>query len=229
MPGPIKERDELLRRIAAEYLETESWTGKAEMSPRLREAMGKVPREKFVEAASIESAYANIPLPIGFGQTISQPFIVAIMTDLLELTPQSKVLEIGTGSGYQAAVLAEMAGEVFTIETIAELARAAERKLKEQGYTSVHVRTGDGSLGWPEEAPFDAIIATAAASEIPPALIAQLKPGGRMVIPVGPAFGSQDLMVVTKDAGGETHQRAVLPVAFVPFVRRKPKKGGGGD
>lgn len=225
----MKERDELLRQIVAEYRETASWTGKPEMDPRLREAMGKVPREAFVEAESLAAAYANIPLPIGHGQTISQPFVVSIMTDLLELTPDSKVLEIGSGSGYQAAVLAELAAEVFTVETIPELAAEAERKLKAQGYANVHVRTGDGSLGWPEEAPFDAIIATAAATEIPPALIEQLKPGGHMVIPVGPAYGSQDLLVVTKDESGEITERPVLPVAFVPFVRGKPRKGDAKD
>ena len=221
----MKERDELLRQIAAEYRDTAVWTGKEEMSPALRAAIGKVPREHFIEGVSLEAAYANVPLSIGYGQTISQPYIVAIMTDLLELTPDSKVLEIGTGSGYQAAVLGEIAREVFTIETIPDLAAVAGRKLKEEGYANVHMRTGDGSLGWPEEAPFDAIIATAAAAEIPPALIEQLKPGGRMVIPVGQPFTGQDLLVVTKDESGGTHERAVLPVAFVPFVRGKPSKG----
>ena len=223
---PPDEKEELLRQIAAEYRETADLTGKPEMSPRVRAAMAAVPREAFVPVTATDRAYINAPLPIGFGQTISQPYIVAIMTDLLELTPESKVLEIGTGCGYQAAVLAELAGQVFTIETVPELATEAERRLKDLGYANVQVKCGDGSLGWPEEAPFDAIIATAAADEIPPALIEQLKPGGRMVIPVGPAFHGQDLLVVTKDETGKIHERPVLPVAFVPFVSGGPAKKG---
>jgi len=221
---PSDEREDLLRQIAAEYRETASLTGKPEMDPRLRAAMAAVPREAFVPESAIGAAYVNAPLPIGFGQTISQPYIVAIMTDLLELAPDSKVLEIGTGSGYQTAILAELAGQVFSIEAVPELASAAERRLAERGYGNVRVKAGDGSLGWPEEAPFDAIIATAAAREIPPALIAQLKPGGHMVIPVGPAYGGQDLLAVAKDESGEISERPVLPVAFVPFVTGRPGK-----
>jgi len=217
------ERSALLDQIAEEYRETAQWTGKPEISPRLRAALLKVEREAFVPETAQDAAYANIPLSIGFGQTISQPYIVAIMTDLLELEAESKVLEIGTGSGYQAAIRAERCRQVFTIETIPELAEQAARRIKDSGYENVHVRTGDGSLGWPEEAPFDAIIVTAAAAEIPEALIAQLKAGGHMVIPVGRPYEGQDLTVVTKPADGQISERVVLPVAFVPLVygRRK--------
>jgi protein-L-isoaspartate(D-aspartate) O-methyltransferase len=176
-----------------------------------------------VPPAVAEGAYDNRPLPIGHGQTISQPFVVALMTELLDLSPQDSVLEIGTGSGYQAAVLAEVAGSVCSIEVIPELAAAAAKALTHEGYTNVMLRTGDGGSGWPERAPFDAIIVTAAAPEIPPALVAQLRIGGRMVIPVGPRHGDQELVLLTKDTAGEVTQRNVLPVAFVPLT------GGSGD
>jgi len=215
------ERGELLGRIEEEYRETAVWTGKEAIDPRLRAALLAVAREDFVPPASEYAAYANLPLPIGFGQTISQPYIVAIMTDLLGLTPDSVVLEIGTGSGYQAAVLAKLARKVYSIEVVPELAETAAARLKRLGYANVEVRQGDGFAGWPENAPFDAIIVTAAAAEIPPPLLDQLKPGGRMVIPVGRPFESQELVVVAKDAEGHVTKRPVLPVAFVPLVRGK--------
>src|SRR5262249_21739620 len=157
------------------------------------------------------AAYANRPLPIGHGQTISQPFVVALMTELLDLKPEDRVLEVGTGSGYQAAVLAELVGTVFSVEAIPELARRAAAALAAEGHTTVALCTGDGGLGWPEEAPFDAIIETAAAPDSPPALIEHLRPGGRMVIPVGPPYGDQHLLLLTKDAAGEGKQHNVLP------------------
>jgi protein-L-isoaspartate(D-aspartate) O-methyltransferase len=198
--------------------ETARWTGRAQLSPRVATALAKVRREAFVPPRSADVAYANRPLPIGHGQTISQPFVVALMTELLDLEPDGGVLEVGTGSGYQAAVLAELADRVFSIEVIADLASSAAAALANQGYDNVVLRTGDGGLGWPERAPFDAIIVTAAAPDIPPALIEQLRPGGRMVIPVGPRHGDQDLILLTKDAAGEVTRRTILPVAFVPLT-----------
>jgi protein-L-isoaspartate(D-aspartate) O-methyltransferase len=212
------EREFLLDEIALEYAETARWTGKAKMAPRVRAALMKVPRHEFVPEGEARLAYANIPLPIGHGQTISQPYMVAIMTDLLELTPESVALEIGTGCGYQAAVLSELAKEVYTVEYVPELAEGAAQRLKRLGYANVQVRTGDGYNGWPEHAPFDAIIVTCAAHDIPPPLVEQLKVGGRMVIPLGEAYGFQDLFLVTKDAGGGIHEKAMFPVAFVPLV-----------
>jgi protein-L-isoaspartate(D-aspartate) O-methyltransferase len=219
----VDRRQRLLDEIADEFEETRGWTGRAAMGQRVRAAMAKVPREAFVAPTQENSAYINAPLPIGHGQTISQPFIVAIMTELLDLEPDDVVLEIGTGSGYQAAVLAELAKQVYSIETIPELAERARERLARHGYRNVAVKTGDGAKGWAEHAPFDAIIVTAAAAEIPPALLAQLKPGGRMVIPVeskngGGWFAHQMLVVVDKDAAGVATRRDVLPVAFVPLT-----------
>jgi protein-L-isoaspartate(D-aspartate) O-methyltransferase len=212
------ERELLLNEIAMEYAETVRWTGKAGMAAQVRAALMKVPRHEFVPEGEARLAYANIPLPIGHGQTISQPYMVAIMTDLLELTPESVALEVGTGCGYQAAVLGVLAKEVYTVEFVPELAEAAAERLKRLGYANVHVRTGDGYEGWPEHAPFDAIIITCAAHDIPPPLLEQLKVGGRMVIPLGQAYGFQDLFLVTKDADGAVHEKAMFPVAFVPLV-----------
>jgi len=219
----MDERSALLTEIAAEMRETAHWTGHATLSPRVATALAEVRREAFVAPGSERSAYENRPLPIGHGQTISQPFIVALMTELLDLEPGHTVLEIGTGSGYQAAVLAELARSVCSIEAIPQLASSAAAALAGQGCHNVELRTGDGGLGWPERAPFDAIIVTAAAPDIPPALLEQLRPGGRMVIPVGPRHGDQELLLVTKDAAGTVTQRTVLPVAFVPLT------GGGRD
>ena len=179
------------------------------------EAIGRVPRHLFVPPESRHLAYADQPLPIGYGQTISQPYIVAYMTEALQPSPGHTVLEIGTGSGYQAAVLAELVREVYTIEIVPELAEQARRTLAETGYRNVQVRTGNGYLGWPERAPFPRIIATAAPAEIPPALVEQLAVGGRMVLPVGE--GLQEIVIVTKTARGVTERRT-LPVRFVPMV-----------
>ena len=184
------------------------------------EAMRRVPRHAFVPASQRELAYANRPLPIGYGQTVSQPYIVALMTDLLRLGQHSRALEIGTGSGYQAAVLAELGHHVYTIEIVSELAELAAKRLSELGYDTVHTRQGDGYYGWPDAAPFDGIIVTAAASQIPPPLLEQLKPGGRMVIPIGAAFLVQELMLIEKLADGSIRTEALLPVAFVPLVGR---------
>jgi protein-L-isoaspartate(D-aspartate) O-methyltransferase len=212
-------KDELLAQIRDDFAATASWTGRATVSPRVTAALQAVPREEFVAAADAQQAYINAPLAIGYKQTISQPYIVAIMTELLDLSPEDRVLEIGTGSGYQAAILARLAARVFSIEVIPELASRARETLRRLGYANVELRTGDGNLGWPEEAPFDAIIVTAAAPEVPSALIAQLRPGGRMAVPVGPQGGEQMLYVVEKSQSGEIRKRAALPVAFVPLVK----------
>jgi protein-L-isoaspartate(D-aspartate) O-methyltransferase len=177
-----------------------------------------VPRHLFVRPEDAAYAYADAPRPIGCGQTISQPFIVALMTDLARVGPGDRVLEVGTGSGYQTAVLARLAAEVWSVESLEPLARAAGERLARLGYTNVHQRVGDGWDGWPEHAPYAAIVVTAAASELPQALVAQLAPGGRLVIPIGPAGREQELRLCEKDAAGALHSRAVLPVAFVPLV-----------
>ncbi len=182
------------------------------------DAMARVPRHEFVPPEHRARAYGDHPLPIGLGQTISQPYIVAYMTEILELRPGNKVLEVGTGSGYQAAVLDAIGCDVFTIEIYEALARSARDRLQRLGLTGVTTRHADGHFGWSEEAPFDAIIVTAAAGFIPPALVEQLRPGGRMMIPVGNAYGVQNLILVTKDEQGDVRTRAVLPVRFVPLV-----------
>ena len=184
------------------------------------DAIGKVPRHRFVPKEWQSRAYADGPLPIGHGQTISQPYIVAEMTQALQLTKDDRVLEIGTGSGYQAAVLAEIAGAVYSIEIIESLGREAARALSAAGYRNVHTRIGDGYAGWPEQAPFDAIMVTAAAPEVPQPLIDQLKPGGRLVIPVGAQGGAQELYVIEKDARGTVTRRKALDVRFVPLTRK---------
>jgi protein-L-isoaspartate(D-aspartate) O-methyltransferase len=194
-------------------------TGRPEIDPRVLEAMEKVPRHEFVPPAQRHSAYRNRPLSIGAGQTISQPFIVALMTDLLAPKPGDKVLEVGTGSGYQAAVLGELVKNLYTIEIVEPLGIEAAAVLSRLGYKNVHTRIGDGYKGWPEEAPFDSIIVTAAPDHIPPELIAQLKPGGRLVIPVGKL--SQDLLVITKNEDGSTSREQIVPVQFVPLTREK--------
>ncbi len=188
------------------------------VSARVLAVMGKVPRHRFVPEGELYSAYYNQPLPIGHGQTISQPYIVALMTDLLKVDRQCSVLEIGTGSGYQAAVLAEMAGKVYSIEIVEPLAAQAAKVLGELGYDNVEVKAGDGSKGWPEHAPYDGIIVTAAAEEIPQALLDQLKPGGRLVIPVGGRFDVQQLLLISKDSSGALHHENIEPVRFVPLT-----------
>lgn len=190
--------------------------GGERLDPKVLAVLGEVPRHEFVPPEEQAHAYEDRPLPIGYGQTISQPFIVALMTDLLDVAAGERVLEVGTGSGYQAAVLARLAERVFTIEIIPELGRAAEQRLA--AYPNVAVRIGDGYYGWPEAAPFDGILVTAAASAVPPPLVQQLKTGGRMVIPVGGRFAVQQLMLVEKDAQGRVTTRQLLPVRFVPLT-----------
>jgi len=181
-------------------------------------AMLSVPRHEFVPANLSANAYADFPLPIGYGQTISQPYIVAFMTEQLGLSPRSRVLEVGTGSGYQAAVLAEIAGDVYTMEIVPQLSREADARLRLRGYGRVHTRNADGFYGWPDAAPFDAIIVTAAAGFVPPPLVEQLRPGGRMVIPVGSVYGAQNLVLVRKAPDGAITTRTLLPVRFVPLT-----------
>jgi protein-L-isoaspartate(D-aspartate) O-methyltransferase len=192
--------------------------GQEGFDERVLQAMREVPRHRFVPEALHSDAYANQPLPIGYGQTISQPYIVALMTDLVDAKEDDVVLEIGTGSGYQAAVLAELVKRVYTIEIIEPLAYQAGERLAALGYDNVFTRLGDGYFGWEEHAPFDAIVVTAAASHVPPPLIAQLKPGGRMVIPVGGRFAVQYLLLVEKTEAGETITRQITAVRFVPLT-----------
>ncbi len=228
-------REVMVATIAREVAETSRWLGKDKLDPRVLAALAKVPRHAFVPVGERPYAYENRPLPIGFGQTISQPYIVAIMTDLSGAAPGRKVLEVGTGCGYQAAVLAQTGAEVFSIEVVEPLAKATAERLARLGYDRVEVRHGDGRLGWPQEAPFDCILVTAAAfGQVPPALLEQLAPGGRLVIPVerqGSRFrffgvsGDQELLLIEKDAHGKTRERQVLPVAFVPLVEGR----GGGE
>ncbi len=209
---------QMLGDIETEMMLTSRHTGRDRLDARTLEALRQVPREKFVPGNMRHAAFRDGALPVGHGQTISQPYMVAIMTDLLDLGPDSVVLEIGTGTGYQAAVLSCLAGRVYSIERIPELAESASRRLAELGYDNVEVRCGNGCLGWPEKAPFDGIIVTAAAELVPPALIAQLKPGGRMVIPVGERYSHQELELIDKDENGETSTTQVLGVAFVPLI-----------
>ena len=194
-------------------------TGRAAIDPKVLAVMAEVPRHEFVPAALRPRAYFNRPQPIGYGQTISQPLIVAMMADLLQLEPAHVVLEVGTGSGYHAAVVAGLADRVYSIEIIPQLAETAAERLTRLGYGRIELRSGDGYYGWPEAAPFDRILVTAAATHVPPPLIEQLKPGGRMVIPVGAAFMVQHLVLVEKGSEGGIRTRQVLPVRFVPLTR----------
>jgi protein-L-isoaspartate(D-aspartate) O-methyltransferase len=216
-----KARERMVSEVQAMYAETRAETGLAAMSAPVRAALGKVERHRLVPPALAGSAYRNHPLPIGSGQTISQPYIVALSTDLLNVGADDVVLEVGTGSGYQAAVLAEVVKQVYSIEVIESLGRTAAARLAELGYRNVEVRVGDGYQGWPEKAPFDGILVTAAAPQVPPALVAQLKTGGRMVIPVGGSDDIQYLKVLTKRADGGYDEKRVLPVRFVPLVPGK--------
>ncbi len=197
---------------------SEQIEGRGIQDPSVLQAMRKVPRHCFVPRASRSQAYDDHPVPIGMGQTISQPYIVALMTELLEVKPSHRVLEVGTGSGYQSAVLSGLVREVFTVEIYPSLGEEAAGRLSSLGYGNVKVRRGDGYFGWSEHAPFDAIVVTAAASEIPPPLLRQLKPGGRMCIPVGGQYQVQQLMVVEKDLDGSFSTRGVIPVRFVPLL-----------
>jgi protein-L-isoaspartate(D-aspartate) O-methyltransferase len=212
------QRARLVAEVDAMYAETRAETGLAAMAPRVRAALGKVERHRLVPPDQAHLAYRNHPLPIGHGQTISQPYIVALSADLIAPEPHHVVLEVGTGSGYQAAVLAEIVRQVCTIEIVEALGREAESRLGALGYRNIEVRIGDGYKGWPEKAPFDAIVVTAAAPRVPQALVEQLKPGGRMVIPVGERWEVQQLLLVVRKADGTVEQRNVLPVRFVPLV-----------
>jgi protein-L-isoaspartate(D-aspartate) O-methyltransferase len=212
----------MIADIEAEVEYTHTLTGRKALDPRVMAAMGRVPREKFVPSEMQYAAYDNGPLPIGHGQTISQPYIVALMTDLLRLDPDDRVLEIGTGSGYQTAVLSCLAKAVYTVELIAELGEVAAARLAALDYANINYRIGNGYEGWPEHAPYDAVIVTAAAPDVPPALIEQLKPGGRLVIPVGLQYLPQELLLIEKDAHHAVHSRAILGVAFVPLQDTAP-------
>ena len=216
----VKQRvDNMLREIEGEVAFTRQFIGKDKLDSRVMQAMKTVPRHEFVPDNQQLLAYINGPLYIGHGQTISQPYIVALMSDLLDVNKDSVVLEIGTGSGYQAAVLAQLVKQVYSLEVIPELLDSAQQKFEKLGYTNIEARVGDGHHGWPEHAPFDGIIVTAAADEIPDALVEQLKPNARLIIPVGPSFGPQDLLLVSKDQQGEITSRDILAVAFVPLVK----------
>jgi protein-L-isoaspartate(D-aspartate) O-methyltransferase len=206
-------RDQMIAEIAAATVFACASIGKAALGARVMATLGRVPRHEFVPVEMQPFAYANVPLPIGFGKTISQPFIVALMTDLLALDPDDSVLEIGTGLGYQAAILAELARKVYTVEIIDELAKQARQRLRRLKYANIEQKIGNGYYGWPEHAPFDKIIVTAAPDLIPPPLLDQLKPGGRMVIPAGLA-DAQRLLLVEKDAAGTVATTEILAVRF---------------
>ena len=211
-------RNRLIREIERETAATAFWTGRSSLSPRVLAALRHVRRDAFVPPGEAADAWENHPLPIGYGQTISQPFIVAIMTELLGLARTDRVLEIGTGSGYQAAVLAQLAAEVFSVECVEPLSARAARALAAEGCGNVHLLVGDGAQGWAEHSPYDAIIVTAAARTVPAALLAQLANGGRMVIPLGEPNAEQQMVRIVKDADGQLTRREVLDVAFVPLV-----------
>ncbi len=212
-------REQLLREIENDMRATARETGITALSDAVRRAMATVARERFVPAHLAAAAYENRPLPIGEGQTISQPFIVALMTELLQPKSSDVVLEVGTGSGYQAAVLAECVAKVYSIEIVAALAQRAKAALDAVGYRNVETRVGDGYLGWPEAAPFDGIVVTAAPDHVPPRLVEQLKPGGRLVIPVGPHRASQELLVIEAGRDGRALTRRTIAVRFVPLTR----------
>jgi protein-L-isoaspartate(D-aspartate) O-methyltransferase len=211
------DRQRMVEQIDAMLASAGGTSGVAGLSPRVRAAMTEAPRHEFVPPEYSSKAYSNSPLPIGHGQTISQPLIVGLMTELLQLVKTDKVLEVGTGSGYQAAILSVLASEVYTIEIVPELGKIARANLERLGYSNVSTKIGNGYQGWAEHAPFDAIIVTAAPDHIPPPLIAQLRPGGRMVIPVG-GF-DQELLVFEKHADGTATSTTIAPVRFVPLIR----------
>jgi protein-L-isoaspartate(D-aspartate) O-methyltransferase len=215
-PGALKR---LMAEIAEDTSRTAGETGRSELSPSVLGAMMDVPRQQFVPAGEAASAFDNRPLPIGHGQTISQPFVAALMTELLDIGPGDKVLELGTGSGYQTAVLAHLGASVYSLEIIPQLADAAAKRLARLGHKNVHLQTAQGWDGWPSEAPFDAILVTAAAVRTPPALIHQLKPGGRLIVPIGEPGGHQMLMRIVKTEDGGFEEERILSVAFVPLVQ----------
>lgn len=209
---------DLIADIKAEAKSAARWTGGTVISERVLRVMAEVPREEFVPPELRHSAFEDHPLPIGHGQTISQPYIVALMTELLQLTADDVVLDVGTGSGYQAAVLSRLAKQVYGLENVAALAREARQRLRHLGYNNVEVAWGNAFAGLPQYAPFDAILVAAAPERIPAALVEQLAPGGRLVVPVGARYYGQDLRLVRKDAGGEITVKSILPVAFVPLI-----------
>lgn len=211
-------RQRMVRLIKQDVRETSSYLDKRQLDSGIMKVLAEVPRHQFVPADIRSRAYENRPLPIGYGQTISQPYIVAIMTDLIAPRPGHKALEIGTGSGYQAAVLSHLVEKVYTMEIVEPLGEQATERLKRLGYDNIEVAIADGYYGWKEHAPFDIIIVTAAASHIPPPLIEQLKPGGKMIIPVGSRFMTQQLLLVDKDDDEEVTVRQILPVRFVPLT-----------
>ena len=216
-----KARDRMVQEIELDVKATSSHISRPLLNDKVMQVMGEVPRHEFVPDDERSAAYLNRPLPIGYGQTISQPYIVALMTDLLAVSPDAKVLEVGAGSGYQAAILSRLVKEVHSLEIIPELAAECRERMIRLGYGNVTIHQGDGYYGLDSEAPFDAIVVTAAAAYIPPPLIQQLKPGGRMVIPVGGQFAVQYLMLVEKDSQGEISARQVLPVRFVPLTGKR--------
>ncbi len=227
MSGAGVER--MLADIRTETALARRWLGRDALDPKVLEAMANVPRDRFVPEELRDHAWDNGPLPIGHGQTISQPFIVALMTDLLDIEPDHRILEIGTGSGYQTAILAELAGEVYTVEVVPPLGKQAKRLLDELGYRNIRYRAADGHLGWPEHAPYDGIIVTAAASKVPDELLDQLAPGGHLVIPVGPPWSTQQLMRITRREDGSLERESILPVAFVPLVEDRGEGRGTGN
>jgi protein-L-isoaspartate(D-aspartate) O-methyltransferase len=224
-----KQHSEGIARMLSEIRTDVAWTrdriGKDALDPRVMQAMAEVPRDAFVPGEMQGEAYANRPLPIGHGQTISQPYIVALMTDLIAPQLHHRVLEIGTGSGYQTAILSRLCDTVYSIDLVPPLRAAAAARLARLGYRNIVTRTANGYQGWPEYAPYDGIIVTAAAAYIPQPLVDQLRPGGRMAIPVGEPFGLQDLVLVEKDQRGDVAIRTILGVAFVPMIDRSPEVG----
>jgi protein-L-isoaspartate(D-aspartate) O-methyltransferase len=211
-------QQDMLDDIVEEVHYTRNLIGKDALDPRVMQAMRTVPRDAFVPPNMKAAAFENGPLPIGYGQTISQPYIVALMTDMVAPEPEHVILEIGTGSGYQTAILSQLCSKVYSVEVVAELSKAATALFEELGYDNIETRIGNGYHGWLEHAPYDGVVVTAAATHIPAALIEQLKPGGRMAIPVGLPYSHQELMLVKKDEEGETQTESVLGVAFVPLV-----------
>ena len=218
VPWPSEASGELWDKVEQLIGILHTETGFAQLSPGVGAALREVPRPRFIPERDREAAFDNRPVPIGYGQTISQPLIVAVMTELLAIRPGDKVFELGTGSGYQAAVLAALGAHVYSVEIIPELATRARVTLDELGYDGVRIKVGDGYFGWPDEAPFDAIVVTAANDHIPPPLIQQLRPGGRMVIPVGDRYTTQKLVIVERDADGTIQLHELMPVTFVPLT-----------
>lgn len=208
----------MIEKIKDNVIATRFYIDKSKLNEKVMVAMLTVPRHRFVPVEQRDFSYENRPLPIGHGQTISQPYIVALMTDLLEITEETILLEVGTGSGYQAAVAAQLAKMVYTLEIVEPLAKEADVRFKNMNYSNIKNKAGDGYYGWSEHAPFDRIIVTAAASHVPPPLVRQLKPGGRMVIPVGSVFQTQQLLLIIKDEEGKIRTRQILPVRFVPLT-----------